>query len=345
MSVPELSIDGRAPRVVVTGAGGPAAVGLMRNATLAGIEWFAADIDPHAAGLHLVDADHRFLAKRADDPGFVDHLFDASVVAQADLVVPTVDAELLPMAAAVERFNEAGMKVLIAGGVSTLNTVLDKVLLADACQGIVPVPTTIALDESTDLSALSLPMIVKPRHGSGGRDVEIVTDPARLAVLAGVGDMLAQQLLVGEEYSVDVLARSDGSVAAAVPRARLKVDSGIAVAARTLHDDSLEGGARAVVEHLGLRGIVNVQFRRDEQGVAHLLEINPRLPGTMTITVASGVDMPYWFIAEPLGTSIPEGLTFEDRGVVRFWADQVIEDDAFARLAATGTPTSRGAIA
>ena len=234
------------------------------------------------------------------------------------------------------------MKVLIAGDMNTLNTVLDKVLLAEACQGVVPVPTTIALDESTDLSALSLPLIVKPRHGSGGRDVEIVSDPARLTTLAAVGDMLAQQLLVGEEYSVDVLARADGSVAAAVPRARLKVDSGIAVAARTLHDDALEGGARAVVSHLGLRGIVNVQFRRDEQGVAHLLEINPRLPGTMTITVASGIDMPYWFVAEPLGSTIPEGLTFHDRGVVRFWEDQVIEDDAFARLAATSTPAVLG---
>ena len=342
MSLPELMIEGRVPRVVVTGAGGPAAVGLMRDESLRSVEWFAADIDPHAAGLHLVDADHRFLAKRADDPDFVDHLFDACVAAQADLVVPTVDAELLPMAAAVDRFEAAGMKVLIAGDTNTLTTVLDKVLLAEACQGIVPVPTTIALDESTDLSALSLPLIVKPRHGSGGRDVEIVSDQARLATLAAVGDMLAQQLLVGEEYSVDVLARADGSVAAAVPRARLKVDSGIAVAARTLHDDALEGGARAVVSHLGLRGIVNVQFRRDEQGVAHLLEINPRLPGTMTITVASGIDMPYWFVAEPLGSAIPEGLTFHDRGVVRFWEDQVIEDDAFARLAATSTPAVLG---
>ena len=47
------------------------------------------------------------------------------------------------------------------------------------------------------------------------------------------GTLLVQEFVPGEEYSVDVLASRDGRIAAAVPRARLKVDSGIAVAART----------------------------------------------------------------------------------------------------------------
>ena len=48
---------------------------------------------------------------------------------------------------------------------------------------------------------------------------------------------ILQELLPGEEISVDVLARRDGAVVAAVPRLRLKVDSGIAVAGETIHDD------------------------------------------------------------------------------------------------------------
>ena len=49
-----------------------------------------------------------------------------------------------------------------------------------------------------------------------------------------------QEHLPGPEYSLDVLARADGHVAAVVPRERLKVDSGIAVTGRTLHDEALE---------------------------------------------------------------------------------------------------------
>jgi hypothetical protein len=84
-------------------------------------------------------------------------------------------------------------------------------------------------------------VIVKPRAGSGSRGIRLIERRAELEALERDGTLLVQEHLPGPEYSLDVLARADGHVAAVVPRERLKVDSGIAGhRAGPCSDDALE---------------------------------------------------------------------------------------------------------
>src|SRR5712672_2138606 len=80
-----------------------------------------------------------------------------------------------------------------------------------------------------------------------------------------------QEYLPGEEYSIDVLADTRSHVIAAVPRVRARVDSGVSVAGRTVHDPELEHFGATVVSVTGLTYIANVQARRDVAGRAALL--------------------------------------------------------------------------
>lgn len=82
--------------------------------------------------------------------------------------------------------------------------------------------------------------VAEPRHGSGGRGVRIVGHPSQPTATARDGSEIVQEVLPGVEHSLDVLAYRDGTIAAVVPRTRLKVDSGIAVAGCTVPDPSLE---------------------------------------------------------------------------------------------------------
>ncbi|MFP3416344.1 ATP-grasp domain-containing protein, partial [Bacillus sp. SIMBA_074] len=82
--------------------------------------------------------------------------------------------------------------------------------------------------------------------------------------------LIVQDFLPGEEYSVDVIADAAGSVVAAVPRTRARVDSGVAIAGRTVHDDELESAAASIARAIGLVGVANVQLRRDRAGRAVL---------------------------------------------------------------------------
>jgi carbamoyl-phosphate synthase large subunit len=322
------------PRVLVTGVGGPSGISILRALAGAPLTMLGGDIDPYAAGLYLLDPAHRHMLPRGDDPRIAAMLLELCRSQDVDVLVPTVDTELLPLARARARFAQAGVTLVVAQE-ATLDVCLDKWRLAQRCRGAVRVPETWLVDERFDAAAVALPAIVKPRSGSGSRGIVLVERRAELDALARDGSLLVQEHLPGPEHSLDVLARADGHVAAVVPRERLKVDSGIAVTGRTKHDERLDTFAREVARLIGLTTVANVQVKEDVSGEPALLEVNPRFPGTMPLTVHSGVDMPRLAIGEALGEAIPDGpLAFRDIAMVRYFEERFLAFDDIADLQA-----------
>jgi carbamoyl-phosphate synthase large subunit len=320
-------------RVLVTGAGGPAAVSVMKSlAADPTVELLAADMDPWAAGLYLVPPDARMLIPRGDDPSLVDAVFAKCVSFGADVLVPTVDTELRPVARARERFAQAGVSLLLAPD-SALAVTLDKLALARRCQSRVRVPRTEIL-AGADPASWEYPVIVKPRRGSGSRDITLVASAGELAGMQPGPGFLVQEYLPGEEYSVDVLADASGHVVAAVPRVRSRVDSGVSVAGRTVHDPELEEFATVVAAATGLTFVANVQCRRDMQGRGALLEVNPRVPGTLPLTVAAGVDMPRMALDSLRGRPLPRHASFREIAMVRFLDERFVELSEVEKVAA-----------
>ncbi len=303
----------------------------MRALRAEPVEFLSADIDPHAPGLFLVDAEHRLLLPRGDDPGFADALLEICRERAVDVVVPTVDSELITLAESRDEFADAGTAVLVAP-TRALRRCLDKWALMQIADGSVPIPRCAPLDDDFNPDAFELPVVVKPRVGSGSRGVRRIDSWDALGTFRDP-TLLVQEHLPGPEYSLDVLATADGEVRAVVPRERLRVDSGIAITSRTVHDDELESvGARAV-KAAGLTGVANVQVMRDAAGTPRLIEINPRFPGTMPLTVASGVNMPRLALGEVLGDPIPPGpLEFRDVAMTRVFEDVSVDVDQLAAL-------------
>ncbi|MDQ2814064.1 MAG: ATP-grasp domain-containing protein [Actinomycetota bacterium] len=326
MTAPDRS--GRALRVLVTGAGGPAAIAAMKSLRAEdSIELLAADMDPWAAGLYLVPAAARTLIPAGAAPGFADALLARSRTLGVDVILPTVDAELRPLAYARERFQAAGIDLLLAPA-AALDVILDKLRLAEHCAGVVRVPRTELCGPRVDPASWTYPVVVKPREGSGSRGVIIVGSAAELAERSGLdrsASLIVQEFLPGEEYSVDVLADAEGRVIASVPRLRARVDSGVSVGGRTVHDPEVEWFGRAVAEATGITFVANVQCKRDQGGSPALLEVNPRMPGTLGLTIASGVDMPRLALAALLGRPVPEKMGFCERAVVRFLDERFVD--------------------
>ena len=320
------------PRILVTGVGGPSGVSILRAMAGAPVAVLGGDIDPYAAGLYLLEPDRRHILPRGDDPRIASMLLDLCRAEEVDVLVPTVDTELLPLAQAREDFAAAGVTLVVAQE-ETLQVCLDKWRLAERCRGNVRVPDTWLVDDGFDPSEPSLPVIVKPRSGSGSRGIALLERREELEALPRDGSLLVQEHLPGPEHSLDVLARADGHVAAVVPRERLKVDSGIAVTGRTKHDDRLDTFAREVARLIGLTTVANVQVKEDADGEPALLEVNPRFPGTMPLTVASGVDMPRLAVGEALGEAIPDGpIEFRDIAMVRYFEERFFSFDDISDL-------------
>jgi carbamoyl-phosphate synthase large subunit len=103
------------------------------------------------------------------------------------------------------------------------------------------------------------------------------------------------------------------------------VDSGISVAGQTIRDPELIQFGTAVASATGLSYIANVQCRRDEAGRPALLEVNPRAPGSMALTVASGVDMPRMALDSLRGRALPARADFREVAMVRFLDERFVE--------------------
>lgn len=321
--------DGR--RVLITGMGGPAGISVLRGIAKYPFQVYSADIDPFAAGLYLVPSERRVMLPRGDDPRFVSAVIGVCREHSIDVLVPTVDSELLPVAEARAEFEAAGV-ALVNPSAQTLRLCLDKWALHRRCEGVVRLPATEVADAEFEPGAIELPVIVKPRWGSGSSGVRLIRDRAELERLPRDGTQLVQEHLPGPEHSLDVLARRDGRVLAVVPRERLKVDSGIAVTARVTRDRALERFGRTVAQHIGLTGVGNVQVKQAAAGEPALLEVNPRFPGSMPLTIAAGVNMPALLVREALGEPMPDApIEFHPLAMVRLLEDRFLE---FAEIAA-----------
>jgi carbamoyl-phosphate synthase large subunit len=310
-------------RVLVTGAGGPAGVAVIRSLMKrSDVEVFSADMDGWASGLYLVPAERRRIVPRGLDPQFVDEIIALCAADRIDVLFSTVDFELPSLAA---RRDELGDTVLAAPSLETLTVTLDKFLLSERVSAHARVPVTRLVGPSSAAEEWLFPIIVKPRRGAGSRGVRLVHDRAALDALGDDDSLIAQELLPGDEFSVDVFADSAGAVIAAVPRTRTRVDSGVSIAGRTVRNDELESTAAAVARAIALSGVANVQLRYDVNGVAALLEVNPRFPGAMPLTIAAGVDMPSLALDLALGRELPAHVPFRELANVRYLEDVFVD--------------------
>ncbi len=320
-------------RVLVTGAAGPAAIAVIKSLRAdPSVSLIAADMDNWAAGLYLVPPADRTLIPSGQDPGFAAELLARCQELRADIVIPTVDAELRPLAAARRSFEDAGIGLMLPPE-HALSVALDKLALVRACDGVVTVPRTELLSEELSPDEWTYPVIVKPRTGSGSRDITAIVSAEELKNVGPSPDFIVQEYLPGEEYSIDVLADARGRVVAGVPRVRARVDSGVSVAGRTLHDRELEQLGASVATAAGLTYIANVQVRRDDTGRPALLEVNPRAPGSLSLTVASGVDMPRLALDSMRGRELPEHAEFCEKAMVRFLDERFLDPSEIAQAA------------
>ena len=153
-------------RILITGAGGAAAISVWKSLS-AEHELHMADIDPLAAGLYLVPPDRRLIIPRGDAPELVPALHRACKERRIEALLPTVDAELAPVAAARDSFESIGVALPISP-VECLRICRDKQLLMDAVQGKVPVPDSEPLTEAVAARVDVLPAL---RQAPGGRGV------------------------------------------------------------------------------------------------------------------------------------------------------------------------------
>ncbi|MCW4463449.1 ATP-grasp domain-containing protein [Sphingomonas sp. BT-65] len=258
----------------------------------------ACDVQPEwSAACRLSDLAVR--VPYADDPDYIPAIEAICREYNVGLVVPTIDPELLPLAEARERLAAVGTTVAV-GDRRVIEICRDKLRTATflAEHGI-PVPRTIdlALADRRDWNG---PAIVKPRSGSAGRAITRVDD---LGALTGIAPepMVVQELLEGEEWTVNIYFDRAGALRSVVPHRRVQVRAGEVEKGVTGRQDQLMEIAGQMAACLpGPYGALCYQAIIAADGSAKVFEINARFGGGYPLADYAGANFAQWLIEERL---------------------------------------------
>ncbi len=312
-------------RVLVTGAGGERAMAFIKSlsSSLGEVEVFAADAVTSAPGLYLVPQARRIALPHVSASAYATRILELCRRARIDVLVPTLEAEQTDLARARATFEAHGTRVTVATA-GTLETCADEVRLMAACATTGSNPRWTLLDGATAVERIELPVMVKPRaRGDGG--ARIVTSLDALETLPRDGTWIMQEYLPGEACSVDVYAREDGAVLAAVPALTLRAEAGVTMAARTFHDSIVEETAIAIAEALRVTGLATIRLRRRASGEARMVGVHLGVTGGISLTVAAGVPTTRMLIESALGHHPPATrFAFRDVAMVRAWQDHFV---------------------
>ena len=311
-----------AQAVLVTGAGGPAGVAVIRALRRAGHRVIACDMDAYAVGFRLADEFAR--VPRADDPAFAEGVIKAAARSGAVALIPTVAEELAPLHAAAAPLAEAGAATWLPDPWSVEHCV-DKWLFYELMTSHgVPVPAT---QRSSELGVPG-PWIVKPRFGRGSRDVYDAANAADLSyALSHAPDPLVQTKITGREFTVDTLSGQDGRLYGAVPRWRVETKAGISTKGITFDSPELTDMVADVLGALRLEGPACVQGFRTDEGKLVLIEVNPRFSGGLPLSLAAGADLVGQYLNRILGGVVQsERLRYRSGVTMLRYFDEVFEE-------------------
>jgi carbamoyl-phosphate synthase large subunit len=164
-----------------------------------------------------------------------------------------------------------------------------------------------SVEEALAVAAeVGYPVLVRPSYVLGGRAMEIVRNPDELRrylerALAALprGTILVDRYLMGVEVEVDAVSDGETVVIPGIMQhvERAGVHSGDSFAIYPAPDlepaaqEEVVEGTVLIARHLGLRGLVNVQYVV-HRGRVHVLEVNPRASRTVPmLSKVTGVPM------------------------------------------------------
>jgi carbamoyl-phosphate synthase large subunit len=334
--------------ILMTGGGAPGAAGIL--SCLQKESFFnvtVADANPAAVGKFLT-ANFETIPV-ATEAAFAETLLSLCRKRNIQVVMPLVTKELIPLSQHKNEFEQAGIKLLTSSAAS-LEIANNKSLLYEFLQwrGIaLPSFHIVETIEQFTKAAKELgypqrPICFKPSVANGSRGFRIINaevneldllfnykpsatyisynDAIRILSSGQFPQLLVSEYLPGEEYSVDCLA-NHGEAVVIVPRLRKKMINGISVEGEFVKEESIMAYCSQIISELQLHGNIGIQVKKAAAGQFLLLEINPRVQGTIVAALGAGINLPVLAVKQEIGMPISPTEIQVNWGTkfIRYW--------------------------
>ena len=245
---------------------------------------YGADITDTAPALAYCD--YSRITINMKDSGYIDNLLDICMADSIDLIIPTIDTDLLVLAENRDKFEAIGTKVMISAP-DKIRICRDKNNTSQFftdCGLHAPMP----VNDWREYEA-GYPAFIKPKDGSSSINAFKVENQEELEIYAAqVEDYIVQPFVDGREYTIDIFCDWDGEPVSIVPRERLKVRAGEVLKTKIKLDEIMIRESEVLCENFRPCGPMTVQLIRDREGIDRFIEINPRFGGGVPLSMKAG---------------------------------------------------------
>ena len=246
---------------------------------------YGADMAGTAPALAYCDDTRKVCGMR--EPAYIDELLKICQQDHIDLLIPTIDTDLLILSENKGKFESIGTKVLVSSP-EMIRICRDKNHTSQFfvdCGLNAPMPVN-----DWKKYQGGYPAFIKPKDGSSSVNAFKVENEEQLEVYAAqIEDYIVQPFVEGREYTIDIFCDFEGNPISIVPRERLQVRAGEVLKTQICMDKTMITEAEQLCRVFKPCGSMTIQLIRDvHSGGDYYIEINPRFGGGAPLSMKAG---------------------------------------------------------
>ncbi|NLZ45883.1 MAG: ATP-grasp domain-containing protein [Clostridiales bacterium] len=217
-----------------------------------------------------------------DKPNFIDEINRIVELYKIDFIIPAHDSAVLKMAE-----NQSIIKAtIITSCADTCKVCRSKGVTYEVFQKLIPTPKVYEINEQ-----INFPIFLKPDVGQGTKGTyKVNTKEEAIFYFKKDPTLLALEYLPGKEYTVDCFTDKNGQLLFAEGRERIRINNGISVNSKQLNNPKFQDLAEIINQTLSFQGVWFYQVKERANGELVLMEIAPRIAGTMALFRAVGIN-------------------------------------------------------
>lgn len=259
------------------------------------------DASPTSPALQLCN--QAFIVPPVSENGYLQKTLSIVRRNQVQLLIPTVDLDLMILAENRPRFERLGCHVLVSRP-EVIAICQDKRKTSQFWRrNGFDTPDTLSVTQTLKHKYIAFPCFLKPWDGYASRSNAVAHSREELAFYGRrIPNCIVQEYVRGDEFTCDAFVDNRMRVRCVVPRRRLEVRSGEVSKARIFKDREIMERTAQLVEVLGAGpGVITIQLIRQKDGILKFIEVNPRFGGGALLSIQAGADFPRWILQELSG--------------------------------------------
>lgn len=246
---------------------------------------FVVDAKPELSSV-CMSSSNAFKISKATETFYIDDLKQFIKTHDINVIIPTIDTELLPLAEFKDTNTSTNIYPIISSP-SAVRTFSSKRSTYNFFKNN-QINTPKIIDHPTKDD---LPLFAKLDNSSCSIGAQKVETALQLEFILNSGkDYVFQEFIDGEEFTIDFYIDNSQTLLATIPRQRLETRAGEVSKALTVNDPELIQETNTVIGKLnGLFGPLCIQAIKNDDGI-FFIEINTRFGGGYPLTHQSGVN-------------------------------------------------------